>query len=136
VYVVNQAALLLQAIADIGVGGPFHTPKIALYTNDVSPARGMILADFTIADFAGLTNVRDVTLGAPFINDLQQAQANGDLMSWLTLTLPVDPVTAYGYVLVNSAGTAWLLAERFAEPLVFTRAGQSESLVPRLIWDC
>lgn len=134
-YVNNQLTLLAEATIEIAADGPFEAPKIALYTNNVYPARGMVLADFTITNFAGLTNQKSVTWGVPFLNDNGQAEVDGGLTNWLTVTLPDPAVTAYGYVLLNTAGDEWLLAERFAEPIVFTRIGQSEGLVPRLIFD-
>lgn len=134
-YVLAQATLLAEAVLEIAVGGPFHTPKIALYTNDLYPSRGSVLADFTITDFGGLTNLQSVVWGAPFINDLQQAEVLAALLNWLTTATTSLPVTVYGYVMTDTAGAVLLLAERFATPIVYNRSGQSEGLIPRLVFN-
>jgi hypothetical protein len=134
-YALTSATLLAEATIEIGSGGPFHTPKIALYTNDVYPSKGAILEDFTTTDFAGLTNLQAVTWGTPWVNDNGQAELLGARVDWLTTEAPVDTITAYGYVLTNSAGDTLLLAERFATPLSFQRSGQQESIIPRLVFD-
>lgn len=134
-YTVRKGVLLDQAIVDVGVGGPFEAPKIALYTNNVFPSRGSVLADFDIANFAGLTNQKAVVWGAPWLNGNAQAEVSGALLSWLTVTLPDPTVTAYGYVLLDTAGTEWLVAERFAESYAFTYIGQVFQLIPRLKWN-
>lgn len=134
-YVLTQTTMLAEAVLEIAVAGPFHTPKAALYTNDFYPARGTVLADLDIADFGGLTNLQAVVWGAPFINDLQQAEVLAALLNWLTTSTALLPVTAYGYALTDTAGAVLLLAERFATPIVFNRTGQSEGLIPRLVFD-
>lgn len=134
-YVLNQTTLLDEATIEVGVGGPFEAPKIALYTNDVYPARGMAIGDFDIANFGGLTNQKAVTWGTPFLNDSQQAEVLGALINWLTTALALLPITAFGYLLLNTAGTDWLLGERFAVSITFTRIGQSEGVIPRLVFD-
>lgn len=134
-YIIKRDTLLDQAAVDVGVGGPFNAPHIVLYTNDIFPSRGTPLADFDIADFGGLTNNRLVVLGAPYLNDFDQAEVDGGLVSWLTSATTLLPITAYGYLLLTTGGTDWLVGERFAEPITFSRAGQSESLIPRLIWN-
>lgn len=134
-YVAKRGLLLDQATADVGVGGPLDAPKIALYTNDFYPVRGSVFADFTIGDFGGLTNVKTVTLGAPFINQLDQAEVLGALVNWLTTATTLLPITAFGWVLLDTAGTDWLVAERFAESYAFTYSGQNFGMVPRLKWN-
>lgn len=131
---VNVLDTLLDALAElIGVGGPYNAVKIALYTNDETPSRTSELADFTITDFGGLTNLKTVTWSTPFANAAQQAEVLGGLLTWLTTGATGLPVTVYGYVMTDTAGTALILAERFAVPFEINAAGQSRSLVPRLV---
>lgn len=134
-YVLSQGTLLAEATVEIATGGPFKTVKMALYTNDVYPAKTSILTDFTITDFGGLTNLQAIVWGAPWINDNGQAEVLGALLNWLTVTAPDPAVTAYGYVIANTAGDTLIMAERFAVPLTFGRAGQSEGVIPRLVFD-
>lgn len=130
----TTAQLLAMMIYELATGGNFNLPKMALYTNDIAPAPGRPLADYTITDFAGLTNLKNVVFGTPFINDSLQAEARGALLTWTTVSLPDPAVTVYGWVEVDTAGTDVLRAERFAVPYQFTRIGQSFSLVPRLVF--
>jgi hypothetical protein len=134
-YVLTQATLLAEAILEIAAGGPFHTPKMALYTSDVYPNKTSQLSDFVITDFGGLTNLQAIVWGAPWVNDNGQAEILGALLNWLTTSITGLPVTAYGYVMTDSTGAVLLLAERFAVPLVFGRSGQSEGVLPRLVFD-
>lgn len=134
-YVLSQGSLLAEAILEIAAGGVFVAPKMALFTNNGFPSKTSILTDFVIDNFGGLTNLKSIIWGAPWINDNGQAEVLGALLSWLTVTAPDPAVTAYGYVMTNTAGDTLLLAERFALPLVFGRAGQSEGVLPRLVFD-
>jgi len=134
-YVTKSGLLLDQAIAEIGVGGPLEAPKAALFTNDFFPVRTSVFADFTIGNFGGLTNVKNVVWGAPFINGLQQAEVWAGLLNWLTTALTLLPITAFGWVLLDTAGTDWLIAERFAESVEFTYSGQNFGMVPRAKWN-
>lgn len=134
-YVNSKATLLAQAVQDLASGGPYHLPKIALFTNDFLPGRAAVFGDFTIADFGGLTNVQDVIFGAPFLNPNQQAEALAAMLSWLTVSSALLPITAYGYVILNTAGSNWVLAERFPTPWVFNAGGPPLNFIPRLIWN-
>lgn len=134
-YVLTTLQLIAQALADVAVGGPFAGAKIALYTNNISPSKNRVLADFTIADWGGLTNLKALTWGAPFANDSQQAEVRAGLTTWLTLTTPVTEVIVYGYVVTDTAGAVLLMAEKFATPYTFNRAGQAFGFVPRLVYD-
>jgi hypothetical protein len=135
VYVNSKATLLLQAIQDLGAGGPYNAPKIALFTNDMNPGRNNVFADFVIADFGGLTNVKTVTWGTPYINGNLQAEVLAGLLDWLTVSSALLPMTAFGYVLLDTAGTDWLLAERFATPWIFNTGGPPLNLISRLVWN-
>lgn len=119
----------------IGTGGPYNAPKMALYRAGPAPNRTSILADFDITDFAGLTNLKTVVWGAPFVNAAQCAEVLGAMLSYLTVTAVGLPVSIGGYVIVNTAGTDLLLAEPFPAPLVFTFQGQNQGFVPRLVFD-
>lgn len=134
-YVNNKNTLLDQAVVDIGVGGPYNAPKVALFTTDFTPGRSSILADFVHADFGGLTNTKPVVWGAPFLNLNQQAEVLGALVSWLTTSGVLLPINAFGYVLLNTAADDWLLAERFPAPYVFNAGGPPLSFLPRLVWN-
>lgn len=134
-YVNSKATLLAQAIQDLAVGGPYHTPKIAVFTNDIIPGRASLYADFTVADFGGLTNKQAVTWGTPFLNSNQQAEVIAAIVSWLTTSAVGLPITAFGYVLLDNAGTDWILAERFPAPWVFNDGGPPLNFLPRLVWN-
>jgi len=134
-YVLSAATLLAQAVQDLDTGGPFDTNKIALYTNDVYPNRNSAVADFEIGNFGGLTNLKSIVWGAPFVNTLQQAEAMAALLNWLTTATTDLPATAYGYIITDTAGTGYVLGERFATPVTFNVSGQNLGLIPRLVWD-
>lgn len=134
-YVNSKATLLAQAIQDLAAGGPYHTPKVAIFTNDFNPGRNSLFADFTIADFGGLTNVKNITWGTPYINSLLQAEVLGGLLAWLTTSATLLPITGFGYVVLNTAGDDWLLAERFAQPWIFNNGGPPLNLINRLLWN-
>lgn len=134
-YVQTTTNLLAQAIQAIGTGGPFNAAKIALFHTAGNVGRTKTLADFTITDFGGLTNLKSLTWGAPFINQNQQAEVMAGNTNWLTVTAVLLPITVLGYVIVNTAGDTLLLAELFPVPIVFDHAGQNFGGVPRLVWD-
>ena len=133
-YIQNIYTLLAQAAIDIAVAGPYHGAKIALFTNNQNPSRSDVLSSYTVADFGGLTNEQSITWGTPFLNGNQQAEVLGGLMSWLTTSTTGLPVTAYGYVIVDTTGAILLLAEKFATPVTFGASGNSFSLIPRLVY--
>lgn len=134
-YVLTVATLLAQAAIDLATGGPIHLPNIALFFNNLYPSRTNVLADYTITDVGGFTNIQAVTFGTPFLNGNQQAEALGGLITWLTTALTDLPATAYGIVLLNTDSSAVILAERFATPVSFNAIGNSFSLIPRLVYD-
>lgn len=134
-YVETTQTLLAQAEQDVATAGAFHGAQIALFTNSLFPQRTNVLTDFTISDFGGLTNLQAITWGTPFLNGNQQAETLGGLITWLTTALTGLPVTAYGYVIVDSTSAILLLAEAFATPVTFAASGNSFSLVPRLVYD-
>jgi hypothetical protein len=132
-FITTTIQLLAEVIALLGTGAPFTGAKMALFTNAKNPSPGDVLADYTITDFAGLTNTKSVVWGTPFINDLGQAEVRGGSLNWASVTAPPDAVTAYGWVELDTTGATVLRAERFAVPYSFARAGQVLTLVPRLV---
>lgn len=134
-YVNNVATLLAMLNASVIAAGAFFGAKIGLFQNNMSPNRTNVLADFTVTTFNGITDWTAITWSAPFINDNQQAEVWGNLIHFLTTSLPSPAVTVYGYVIQDSGGTNVLLAERFATPYTFNRNGQALGLVPRRILD-
>jgi hypothetical protein len=135
VYVQTIFTLLAQALQQTATPGKYFGAQIALFTNNLYPTRTNLLSDFTIADFGGLTNLQALVWAAPFLNSNQQAEVLGALITWLTTSSTGLPVTVYGYLIVDSAGTDLLLAERFANPVAFNASGVSFSLIPRLVYD-
>jgi hypothetical protein len=132
--VYTTAQLLAMLIHELDVAGMLHLPKMALFTNDVVPSPNKVVADFTITDFGGLTNLKSVVYGTPFVNDSLQAEVRGANLSWATVTLPDPAVTAYGWVEVDTTGADVIRAERFAVPFQFNRAGQVFTMTPRIVW--
>lgn len=134
-YVQNLTTLLNTIAEIIAMSAQFNGAKIALYTNDIYPSRTNVVGDFTIADFGGLTNQKAITWGTQFANAQQQAEVLGGLLTWLTTASTGLPQTAYGYVILKSDASDWLLAERFATPFQYTASGQQLSIVPRMVYD-
>lgn len=134
-YVNNKTCLLDLLTALVGIGGQFNGAKIGLFQNDLYPVKTTLYADFTVVTFNGVTDWSTVTWGAPFLNQNTQAEVLGGLINWLTTSAPGAPVTCYGYVIENSGGTDWLLAERFATPFIFNQSGQHLGMIPRMVFD-
>lgn len=134
-YVQTVVTLLAQAVAAVGTGGAFNAAKVALFKAPGLPGRTKTLADFDIVDFGGLTNLKSLVWGSPFVNANQQAEIQAGLTSWLTTGITGLPVTIAGYLITNTAGDTLLLAELFPTPVTFDRSGQNLSGVPRLVFD-
>lgn len=134
-YINSKATLIDLLTAAVGVAGTYNGVKVALFTNDVNPNRNSEVADFDIADFGGLTNLKAVVWGVPFGNAYSQAEVMGALLNWLTTAITLLPKTVYGYIMTDTAGTVYILGERFAEPYTFEASGQNLGFVPRLVFD-
>lgn len=134
-YVNNKATLLANLVEQVGMGGIFNGSFIGLFQNDIFPTRNNVFADFTVVTFNGVTDWTAITWGAPFINGQTQAEVLGGLINWLTTSAPTTPVTAYGYVIVDSTKAIFQLAERFATPFIFSASGQHLGMIPRMVLD-
>jgi len=124
----------LRIAVDGFTGGPGDGAKIGLYLNDVTPTPSSVVDDFNIDTIGGATQPKAITWAPAFINDNLQGEARGGLINWLTANDTGLPVTAFGYIIVDTTGAVLLLAERFAVPYTFNRIGQTFSLVPRVVF--
>lgn len=100
-------------------GGLLAGAKIALYTNPVQPSQANVLADFTLATFAGSTPQSVGTYSAPYTDTdgIIKISPPGNLFQ------PTDallPQTIFGWVVTDSGGTVWLYASSLDTPVALT----------------
>ena len=104
--------------------------KMHLAMVDFVPGEGMIVADFTEADFDGATAIA-VTVGAqgegydPATNDsvIDLKEPIGGFR-WAVTGTHNLPQTIFGFYLTDTAGTVVYAAERFDTPVTLTMVGQ------------
>jgi hypothetical protein len=113
----------------IGAGGLLDALVVKLYTNDVTPGRHSVGADFTEATFDGYAASAAVAWGSVFTDAAGQATVVGDTKQF-TCTGGTTPQTVYGYT-VQTAGGIVRFGERFDTPVPITGVGDAVVLVPR-----
>lgn len=104
-----------------------------LYQNDYTPTPQSVLADFTVATFAGYASSSAITWGPAFTDSLDQAQAVGSVKQF-NCNASTTPNVIYGYYITSGDGATLIFAERFAEPQAINGVGDSVVLVPRFVF--
>jgi len=104
--------------------------EIMLVQNDFAPAESLVLADVTLANFAGSTAIAAAAGAQPVLADPGTNDAIMDIkmpaggFRWETTALTNLPQTIYGYVLMDSAHTVVYASERFTSPITLTAVNQ------------
>lgn len=112
-----------------GGTGTFDGMKTGLFQNNVVPSRDTLLADLTPADFTGYAlNATAAYAAAGLDSDGTPIMATGVITFTAGSPITVSN-TIYGYYIVDSAGTALLLAERFPTPVQVALPGQVLKIV-------
>jgi len=109
---------------------------LRLYTNDFTPTRASVLADFTeltAVEVPGYAPTNPTWNGTPF------RKPDGSWEDWTDQNAfiaaggpPPAPITVYGWFLADAGGTALAASGRFAAPFVFQADGDGFSLKARL----
>jgi hypothetical protein len=100
-----------------------------LYTNNVTPAAGSVLSNFTEATFAGYASIpgSTITWNAPSVAGLV-AQTTGSVITWTNTSAAA--VTIYGVFVSDAGFTKLYYAERDPAAPISIPAGGSYSYVP------
>lgn len=108
---------------------------IRLFKNNFTPTGASVAADFTEADFDGYASQTVVAWGAGFLNGSNQGEIDHAIKTW-TATGGATPNTIYGYYLTrDSDGKVYYSERNPAGGVLINGAGQTYSVVPRLVID-
>lgn len=114
---------LIVAEASMGGDGLLFECSVGLYTAGPALTPGMVLADFTAADFTGYAPILAQTWGAPFIDADANLQLNSPVQQFVcTGTGVFDPVIGY-YVWREGTPDVLLFADRFSTPISLALLG-------------
>lgn len=128
--VVPDTASISNLNALIAAAAPLDGAKVHLFKNDVVPARGMVLALFTEADFTGYAASSAVVWSAAAIDASGQPTTMGGGKTFTVGAVPTVTNSIFGVFVTNTAGTVLLYAERFAAPVGMTNPNQVLIYVP------
>lgn len=121
-------SLILQAI--LNKDSTNEDIKLGLFQNDITPAIGDAIGDYTAATFTGFAAVTltgaswSITLSDPVLLSYAQQsfQSSADQ----------SPQTIYGYYMFRSVALDLLGAERFSVPQIVQFNGDTIKITPRL----
>ena len=114
VQVIPSAMLMSGLTQLLAVGGPFHTPTLQLYQNNVTITRLSVYADFTIANFSGYADIAAVTFEGPYLDvDGTALMLGSDNLFLATTASPFVSNLIFGYLLANAGLTALMIAYAF-----------------------
>lgn len=123
----------LQAL--LAVGGPLADVLVHLNSNNFTPAKSMVLADFVEAIFDGYAaeNVLAAGWSAPYVN----GAGNGEISTLAQAAFDSTGVTTsemiFGYYVTDNPATVLLFAEKFTTPVPMGAAvGQHLGVIPRV----
>lgn len=114
-------------------GGPLAAAVLQLFSNDLDPNVNTLLADLVEATFDGYAEEAAYTLGGAYIDTDGQIHLTGPSKLW-TATGTTVTETIFGWMLLNTAGTALYLAGRFPNPIPITAIGDGVFVAPDLVW--
>jgi len=124
----------LKRTSTVTTAGVLSGCKVALYTNDIALNPDLELSDFDLATFDGYATSAAVTFGTTYNSgETNLPILTGDKKSFLATGSSVSE-TIFGYLLVNSGVTDWLVAESVESESV-TEAGDGLEIVPRVSLD-
>lgn len=124
-----QRLAILTALVD--TGGPFDAPSIAMFQNNINLTPSVLVADLTIATFAGYATTVGMTWGTPYLDVDLSAIVFGEAITQIA-TSSATPNNIYGYY-AGPAGLATLMAAwRFSSFAVLAAAGQGVTFTPAL----
>jgi len=109
---------LADLVALIAVAA-WVAPKLHLYSDDLTPSKETLLADFTEVVAGGVV-AQSPTYGAPFVDENGIAVVSGGEIVFTQNAAPND--IAHGCYLTNTASNVLLWSGRFDAPFNFTGA--------------
>jgi len=108
---------------------------VSLYTNNLTPTRANVLADFTEATSVEVPGYAPVAIawnGAPVRNQDGSWTDEAAQAVFAATGLPPSAQIIYGWFLQNAGKTALLGSGLFEAPFTFTQSGDGFFLTPRL----
>jgi len=122
-FLANQAYFNLGTVATAGAPSPFFDGDVRLFTDNITPSKASLFADFTEPTFAGYAPVAY----AAFVDGLQDEAGNhplqSPLISFVCTAVPAAPELIYGIFLADGLGTGLVGAIRFAAPVTIDQIG-------------
>lgn len=126
----TTASAILTALK--GAGGTYNGAKLHLFKNNITPDVQTALADLEECDFDGYAASAAVTWGSVIHAGADSVQIASDAKEFVA-TGGTTPNNIYGWYVTDGAGTGYLGAERFDEPIPVVEAGNGLSLQAVLI---
>lgn len=108
---------------------------ISLYTNNLTPTRNNVIADFTeltSVEVPGYAPVAIAWNGTPIRNQDASWTDEAAQAIFAASGSPPSPQIVYGWFLQNAGKTALLGSGIFASPFTYTQSGDGFFLTPRL----
>jgi hypothetical protein len=129
----TRALRLAQLDGLTGVGKPLAAAQLQLSKSAFTPGPTMIPADFDEADFVGYAAEAALAYGTAFVAGdgtyrIQPPSVN------FQATADTTPNVLYGWVVLNTGGTAVLYAGLFDNPIPINLADDGVEVNPVLIW--
>ena len=104
--------------------------KLKLFKNDLTPAVGTVIGDFTESDITGYTAGGKTLTGSSWTVSTDTATEGSFAEQEWTFT---GAGSIYGYYITNNGGTAVIWAERFSDaPHTFPSGGGTEKITPKI----
>lgn len=116
--------------AEVATLAPATGNKVALIKAEFTPAKTLVMADLTLADFDGSTPIVCGTGTQPTGDDPGSGDRKIDILPpaggwrWETTGTTNLPQTIHGFCLMDNAGTTLLGTELLDEPIVLSAADQ------------
>jgi len=117
-----------------GMGGILASSQVGLFINNIVPGPNSVAADFELCEEGGLEAQETLTYPPAFIADDGLVVKVAPTAPFVAQETPAEPVILYGWVALNTIGTAVAAAERFPIPIVISTVGQGVDVVARIPW--
>lgn len=111
--VVPQPLLSARLAAMITTGGELVTPKVHLFTNNLTPSPHTVLGDLTAPTFGGYA-AKSITWGSVFNDPDGGVGVSGGAPDWVTTDAVGE--TIYGWFLTDTTNATLLGIRRLATP--------------------
>lgn len=122
-----------KGVGALGVDGLLTGSKVMLFTNNITPTPGAVLADLTEATYTGYARSAALTWGTPFVSNLTGKHVMQSGMLTFAGGVNAGGEAVRGYALISGEGTPVLLALKRLEGSGWTPApGSSLVLLPRV----